>query len=171
MPQRKTSLVPVGLLLLAMLALFRQPAFAQEPTVLYASTMEALSNDVVGVNAPITGLTLTLPAVTPGSQFAVVTLNLPNLYLSGGTPGLTLRGVVALSQDNANFSRIAQVGGDVVAGSAGAANDGRKPVSLVVKIPLTPFPITITAYFAPFSGSTVIHTDTFASLSAMLVAK
>ena len=29
----------------------------------------------------------------------------------------------------------------------------------------------VPAYFAPFTGSTTIHTDTFASLSAMLVAK
>ena len=106
----------------------------------------------------IPGLTLTIPA---GVQiFASITLNVPCPYASGndfpgGNFGIEVNGKVS----------------PVVAGftynEAQPASTGRIPTTLVVGIPLTSEPQTITAVWSGVRGSTV-HLDTPATLTALI---
>jgi hypothetical protein len=93
---------------------------------------------------------------------------MPNVYLTGGTTGATLGAAVAIAA-NSNIVAIGSMTGDVVVGTGGAVNDGRKPVTVVVKIPLGTSTTTVSALWAG-TRNTTVNTDTFASLSALLLS-
>jgi hypothetical protein len=57
-----------------------------------------------------------------------------------------------------------------VVGTTGAPLNGRKPVTVVVKVALGSTPITVEAGWAT-TRNTTVNSDTFASLSALLSSK
>lgn len=131
---------------------------------LYASTTAAQSTTSPAL-VPVTGLSFNLPAQSANQNFAIVTLNMPNLFLSG-TPSLgTLGGEVGVLLSGETYPALGQISADV----NGALADGRKPISVVVKIPLTSEIQSLQAVWSGVRNAT-INTDTFASMSAIMTA-
>ena len=114
---------------------------------------------------PVPALVITLPAEAPTQKEALITLDMPNLFLGGKAVGGTLGGQVAVFVDGTSVAA-----GQISDDSAALPGDGRKTVVLVVKVPLRSFQQTIEAKWNGVRGSS-IATDTFASLSATLVSK
>ena len=139
--------------------------FAQGPALLlYAETPGQLFT-TSGNWTPITGLTLTLPPLTPGAppSAALITLNLPDPYATGTNyPG----GYFGISVNGAVLTTIACFTTDTQVPQAG--NTGRRPTTLVVRVNLLPSSSqTIQAVWANVRGSTVIM-DTTSTLSAVI---
>ena len=114
---------------------------------------------------PVPALVITLPAEAPTQKEALITLDMPNLFLGGKAVGGTLGGQVAVFVDGTSVAA-----GQISDDSAALPGDGRKTVVLVVKVPLRSFQQTVEAKWNGVRGSS-IATDTFASLSATLVSK
>jgi hypothetical protein len=135
---------------------------------LYASTTDTLSYRTYIGPIPITGLSLTLPAAGKYFNTAVVTLNMPNLFLS--KPTSKMIPMAATLQVVAPF---APGGLLIVSGGIGCDNNnvlvsGLKPLTIVVKVPLSTEPQPVEAEWAS-DGTSIVTTQTFASLSAILV--
>jgi hypothetical protein len=164
--------VSFGILTLAMIC---SPILAQEPagtsggtTVLYVQTTSVLSTNSQ-VFAPISGLTFSLPAASSSAKFATITLSMPNLYLTAGTPGQTAGAGIGILL-NGSLVALGQISGDVAVGTTGATLDGRKPATVIVKVALGSTPITVDAAWGG-TRNTTINSDTFASMSALLSSK
>jgi hypothetical protein len=161
-----------GILMLAMISspllAQEQPAGSGGSTVLYVQSTAGTSTNSNGF-APVPGLAFSLPAASSAAKFATITLNMPNLYMTAGTPGETMGAGVAILLNGA-IAAMGQISGDVVVGTTGATLDGRKPITLVVKVALGSTPITVDAGWAT-TRNTTVNSDTFASLSALLSSK
>jgi hypothetical protein len=168
---RYFRIVKAACLVLATLAMTTTTTIAQEAAAgassLYVETTGAISSNAPALVA-VPGLSLTLPPASRSAKFALITLNMPNLFLTGGTPGQTLGSVVALSV-NGTLVAVGQASGDVVVGAAGAMNDGRKPVDVVVKVPLGTTSGSLTAVWGG-ARNTIVNSDTFASMSVLLLS-
>jgi hypothetical protein len=75
------QIVPVALLALTFIA---SPCLAAD--FVYASTTATQSYSTFLGPVPITGLSITVPAATANFNTAVITLNMPNLFLSQPAP-------------------------------------------------------------------------------------
>jgi len=129
-------------------------------SMLFKDTAGVLSTNS-GNWTNIPGLQFTLPAISPGQTQALITLNLPNPYAQGNdTPG----GYVGIS---VNGSVLVPVG-CFTAESKTPQTWGRKPVTLIVHVPLLNNNTqNINAVWQSVRSSNVII-DTPASLSAII---
>ncbi len=112
---------------------------------------------------PINGLSISLPAASQLYNTAVVTLNMPNLYVTNGCGSDS--GTITLVGDSpvGVVFGIANVGCDTV-----VAKSAQKPVTVVLKVGLGTTAGTAFADWQTAPSST-INTATFASISAILV--
>jgi hypothetical protein len=133
--------------------------FAQ--TTRYAQTTAPLATSS-STSLPIPGLIIMLPAATAAEKEAVITLNMPNVFLEGTPVGGTRGGEVSVFV-GATSVAAAQISDDNTA----LPGDGRKATTIVVKVPLRSAPQRVQAEWNGVRATT-IHTDTFASLSAIL---
>ena len=163
MTANRTRIVFAQLAVMAFLALTANASlFAQN--AFYAQTTAAQST-YTSASVPITGLMLTLPASSTAYNVAIVTLNLPNLYLSGTASGGPLGAEVSVWVGTSAYPKAA---GQISSEALTSGTSGRKPATIVVEIPLTSTTQIVTGEWAGIRGST-IDTDTFGSLSAILV--
>ena len=147
----------------AFLTLTSSPStFAQ--VTRYAQLTEGFFTDAQ-TPIPVPALVITLPAEAPTQKEALITLDMPNLFLGGTAVGGTRGGQVAVFVDGTSVAA-----GQISDDNAALPGDGRKTVVLVVKVPLRSFQQTVEAKWNGVRGSS-IATDTFASLSATLVSK
>jgi hypothetical protein len=161
--------VSAQLAILACLALTAAaPLFAAE-NFLYADTTATLSYTTFVGPTPIPGLELSLPAASTAFNTAVVTLNMPNLYLNeptSKTPMSAILQLVAPSTPQGLLSVTGSIGCD----TSGISTSGTKPITIVIAVPLGTVSQTVTAEWAS-NGSSTVNTTTFASLSAILVRR
>ena len=128
----------------------------------YAQTTETLSFSGFPL-IPITGLSINLPAASERYNTAVVTLNMPNLYVTN-----------TCTSNSAVITLVGDTPAGVVFGYANVGCDtpvaasGPKGTTIVLKVALG---TTGAAAFADWqtTGSSTINTSTFASISAILV--
>jgi mannose-binding lectin len=107
----------------------------------------------------IPGLALTLPTTTTGTN-ALITLNLPNPYASGGDyPGASF----AISVDDQVMTPIASF----TASERQPDSSGRMPTTLIVEVRLEATTKQIKGMWSSVRNSTVVI-DTPASLSAIV---
>jgi hypothetical protein len=126
--------------------------------ILFAETAGSLSTSS-GFWAPIPGLAFTLPAGQ--GKTALLILNLPNPYATGNDfPG----GEFAISVNGSMLVPIAVFTYD----SQTPQSTGRKPTTLVVKVPLHKFTQPVEALWQNVRGSNVVI-DTPSSLSAIIM--
>jgi len=161
---RKTCfsrIVPAVLLALAALA---PQCWAGD--FVYASTTATLTYPTDIGPIPITGLTINLPAATNAFNTAVVTLNMPNLFLTQSSSNRIV--MTATLQIVAPFSTVGPVValGSIGCDNANVATSGVKPITIVARIPLTSGTQMVEAEW--FSNA-VLTTQDFASLSAVMV--
>ena len=108
--------------------------------------------------APMTGLTLTIPAGV--GETAIIILNVPMPYATGnnnpgGTFGIQVNGVVSTVTASFTYNDV------------NPASTGRIPTTLVVGVPLGNKAQAIQAVWYGVRGSTV-HIDSPATLTALL---
>lgn len=139
---------------------FASTASLSAQVAFYAETTATLSTAST-VAVPIPGLTFTLPAATATNEAALVTLNLPNLNLTypSGICECPYAGFVQISVDGVS---VAQGGIAIQAGLP-------TPMTVVAKVPRTSVTQTIEATWGVTEGTDGLNTNTFASLSAILV--
>jgi hypothetical protein len=140
------------IVLVAVLALaFTATSWAADGNFLYAQTTASQSSSAFP-DVPIGGLSITLPAAAKPFNAAVVTLNMPNLSLSGpGTAGVSVLSGLDLKE----FAGV-------------AVYNGYTSLTIVVRVPLNSAPLPIVAEWVTNAGAT-ISTQNFASISAILV--
>jgi len=142
------------------------PAFAGD--FLYASTNATLSYTTFIGSIPITGLSLTLPPAGKLFNTAVVTLNMPNLYLSANTSS-----TVPMAAQISIIAPFSPEGVLVANGGIGCDNvnvktSGLKPLTIVTRVPLGTASQPVEAEWES-NGTSTVTTTTFASISAILV--
>jgi hypothetical protein len=135
---------------------------------LYAETTATLSYSTYIGPIPITGLSLNLPAASSNFNTAVVTLNMPNLFLSHPT-SKTIP-MAATFQIVAPFSPqgLLEASGGIGCDTTTVKVSGIKPLTMVFKVPLGATSQLVEAEWAS-NGTSTVTTQTFASLSAILV--
>jgi hypothetical protein len=145
------------------------PPFAASNSV-YVETRATLSQTGDTGPLPIPGLSIVLPIATAAYNTAIVTLNMPNLYLTHVSSQFPMSAEVQV------MSIFSPVGFLFAEGQIGCDTKGinissKKPLTIVLEIPLSSGGTqnVETEWFST-SGDTV-STDTFASLSAVLVRK
>ncbi len=156
------------LALVAVLALTITGSLFAYVSTLYASTTTAESTNSQ-TPVPISGLSFTLP-VKNGTNFnyAVITLDMPNLYLSGTpTTDTALAGEVSVLVSGTTTIAAGKISADIEGPGKLSGDTGRKPMTIVVKIPLISVTQTVQAQWNGVNGAT-IQSDTFASLFALL---
>ena len=152
---------------MAVLALTVTGSLSAYVSTLYASTTTAeATNSQTAV--PITPLVFTLPVANgTDHNFAIVTLDMPNLYLSGTPTSGALAGEVSLVLSGVTTVASGQISADLTGSGKDGGSTGRKPMMIVVKIPLTTVTQSLQAEWNGVNGAT-IKSDTFASMSAIL---
>jgi hypothetical protein len=132
------------------------------PQILYTSSTGSFSTTSETQTFIGGNLELTLPPASAGTNNALVTLDLPNLYLSGGSTSVP-GAIVYVTINNVPVA----TGMISTEAPVNGQNSGRKPMTIVVSVPLTNAFQNLSAQWEAVRGATV-HTDTFASLSALL---
>ncbi|HTQ57871.1 MAG TPA: hypothetical protein VMI94_25570 [Bryobacteraceae bacterium] len=142
------------------------PAAAAE--FYYASTTATQSYSTFIGPIPITGLSLTLPAASSHFNAAMVTLNMPNLFLSDNTS--TTTPMAAQLSIVAPFSPagVLIAGGGIGCDNVNVKTSGLKPLTIVLLVPLGANSQPVEGEWNS-NGSSTVTTSTFASLSAILV--
>jgi hypothetical protein len=147
--------------LVAFLALTTNSLFAQSQNLIYVETTETLST-TSQTPLPITGLSLTLPAVSTKYNAALVTLDMPNWFFNGTAVG-HLAGQLSIV-----------VGENTVATATGSCDtlsrggSGAKATTLVVRVGLISNTQNVEAVWNGLHGGAV-NMNQFGSLSAILV--
>jgi hypothetical protein len=157
------------LAMLACLALNAALPLCAAENFLYADTTAALSYTTFVGTTPIPGLSLNLPAASTAYNTAVVTLSMPNLYLNQPTSKTPMSATLQLIAPFAPQGLVAAVG-NIGCDTSGISTSGTKPITIVVAIPLGSAGQPVTAEWAS-NGSSTVNTNTFASLSAVLVMR
>ncbi|MGO4885389.1 MAG: hypothetical protein ACLP59_31875 [Bryobacteraceae bacterium] len=134
----------------------------------YAETTATLSYTTEVGPTPIPGLTFIVPAAGKDFNTAVITLSMPNLFLSEQTsktiPMAATFQIVAPFATSGPVPGIGYIGCD----SAAVSTSGPKPLTIVAKIPLGTTPQPVEAEWFS-NGTSTVTTQYFASLSAILV--
>ncbi len=134
---------------------------------LYVSTDADLSYTTFVGPIPVGNLSLTLPASSALYNTAIVTLNMPNLYLSNPTSETaTMSAEISIVAPFAPGGLVAAVGG-IGCDAPKVATSGKKPITIVLKVPLGSSSQYAEAEWDSTNGT--VNTDTFASISAILV--
>ncbi len=174
MPERKFTLnrtrkryVFARLAILACLAPIAAAPLAAAGNFLYIDTTATLSYTTFVGPTPIPGLSLNLPAATTAFNTAVVTLSMPNLYLS--QPTSRTDSMSADIQVVAPFSPAGVISafGGIGCDTPTVRVSGKKPITIVIKVPLGTSSQFVEGEWDSSNGT--VNTDTFASLSAILV--
>jgi hypothetical protein len=131
-------------------------------SLVYAQTTAQLSTSSQTA-LPITGLSLTLPAATKAYNTALVTLDMPNLYVSGTAIGGTLAGGIGILLSGVTDIATSGISCDTL--TTGSCN---RSSTIVVEVSLLDGIQSIEAVWNGANSAT-INTSTFASLSALLV--
>ena len=164
--KQRSVLVQISVLTVVALASTAQPCVAGD--FLYVSTTNTWSYTTYIGPIPIPGLFLTLPAASRYFNTAVVTLNMPNLFLSEPTsktiPMAASFSVVAPFAPGGLVSAEGGIGCD----SPNVLVSGLKPLTIVMRVPLSTATQQVEAEWAS-NGTSTVTTRTFASLSAILV--
>jgi hypothetical protein len=133
----------------------------------YVATTALQSYSTFVGPTPIGGLSVTLPAASTLYNTAIVTLSMPNLSLSAPTsttnPMTADIAVVAPFAPGGLVSAFGGIGCD----TAGVTISGKKPITIVVKVPLGTTSQIAEAEWDAMNGT--VTTETFASISAILV--
>ncbi len=134
----------------------------------YVDTTATLSYTTLVGPTPIPGLALILPASTSNFNTAVVTLNMPNLFLSEPTSktipmAATMQIVAPLTQGGTVVNS-----GGIGCDNANVTVSGTKPFTLVLKVPLGTVSQPVEAEWFS-NGTSTVTTQNYASLSAILV--
>jgi len=134
----------------------------------YASTTATLTYSTEVGPVPITGLSFNVPAASANFNTAVITLSMPNLFLSNqtsqDTPMAATLQIVTPFASTGPVAAIGYIGCD----SARITTSGPKPITMVTKIPLgSTSQIVEAEWFS--NGTSSVTTQYFASLSAILV--
>jgi hypothetical protein len=159
--------VSAQLAILACLALtVGSPLFAAG-NFLYVDTTATLSYTTYVGPTPIDGLSLTLPAASTAYNTALVTLNMPNLYLDKPTSKTPMSAVLQLVAPFAPGGLLS-VTGSIGCDTSGIGTSATKPITIVIAVPLGTVSQPVDAEWAS-NGSSTVYTTTFASLSAILV--
>lgn len=159
--------ISAPLAIFACLALTPASALFAADNFLYVDTTATLSYTTYVGPTPIPGLELTLPAASTAYNAAVVTLNMPNLYMNqptARTPMSATLQVIAPSSPQGLVSATGEIGCD----TTNISTSAKKPITIVVAVPLGTVAQPVTAEWAS-NGSSTVNTETFASLSAILV--
>jgi hypothetical protein len=134
----------------------------------YAETTATLSYSTEVGPTPIPGLAFTVPAASKDFNTAVITLSMPNLFLSDQTsktiPMAATFQIVAPFASSGPVPGIGNIGCD----SAAVTLSGPKPLTIVAKIPLGTTPQPVEAEWFS-NGTSTVTTQYFASISAILV--
>jgi hypothetical protein len=133
----------------------------------YASTTATQSYSTFVGPVPVSGLSVTLPPASKDFNTAVVTLNMPNLTLSdptakGAALSATIQ-VVAPFAPGGLIAATATIGCDTCKSVPGTQN-----ATIVVRVPLGTTSQLAEAEWAS-NGTCTVTTQTFASISAILV--
>jgi hypothetical protein len=137
------------------------------PNSVYAAITTPQSYRTFVGPTPIDGLSVTLPAASALYNTAIVTLSMPNLYLSAPTSTTD-----AMSADIEVVAPFAPGGvvsafGGIGCDSPKITTSGMKPITIVVKVPLGTTSQFAEAEWDAMNGT--VTTQTFASISAILV--
>ena len=140
-------------------ALLSSAVSAGATIILYAQSSGAGQTDSAAFT-PMPGLQITLPAVAGKSHYALVMLDVPNPFATGnnfpgGTFGISVNGTVQ------------PIIGVFTSDSQIPQSAGRKPVTVILRVPLTSSTQTVTGVWQNVRGSSV-RFDTPNSLSAIL---
>jgi len=116
---------------------------------------------------PIDGLLVNLPPASAAYNTAIVTLSMPNLYLS--MPTSTTSPMSAAIQLVAPFAPggVVSAYGGIGCDNARVSTSGKKPITIVISVPLGTAGQFAEGEWDSTNGT--VTTDTFASISAMLV--
>jgi hypothetical protein len=159
-------IVPVALLALTLMA---SPCVAAE--FAYASTTATQSYGAFIGPVPIAGLTITLPAASASFNTAVITLNMPNLFLSQPTAANVMAATLQIVAPASSAGPVVATG-EIGCDNADILTSGPKPFTIVAKVPLSGvLQIVEAEWFSnpPATGIVTVTTQTFASLSAIMV--
>lgn len=160
------QVVPVALFALTLIA---SPCVAAD--FVYASTTATQSYGTYIGPIPITGLSITVPAATANFNTAVITLNMPNLFLSQPAPKNIMGATLQIAAPASSAGPVVAIGG-IGCDNANVLTSGPKPFTMVAKIPLSSLPLLVEAEWSSnpaTTGTVTVTTQTFASLSAILV--
>jgi hypothetical protein len=134
----------------------------------YAETTATLSYTTEIGPIPIPGLTFMVPAESKDFNAAVITLSMPNLFLSQQTsktvPMAATLQIVAPFASSGPVPGFGGIGCD----SPDITLSGTKPLTIVTKIPLGAVAQPVEAEWFS-NGTSTVNTQIFASLSAILV--
>ena len=165
---KPTRNVTLQLAVIVLVALASAASVCGAGNFLYVSSTATSSYTTYIGPIPIADLSLTLPAANQYFNAAVVTLNMPNLFLS-----LPTSRTIPMAATISVVAPFAPGGVLIASGGIGCDNNnvhtsGLKPLTIVVKVPLTTGTQLVEAEWAS-NGTSTVTTHTFASLSAILV--
>jgi hypothetical protein len=156
-----------GLAIVASLALVSASSLLGAGDFVYADTTATLSYTTFVGPTPIPGLALTLPPANATFNTAVVTLSMPNLFLSLPTSNTPMSATLQLVAPFSPQGVVSAFGG-IGCDTTGVSVSGLKPFTMVIKVPLGTTTQPVEAEWAS-NGSSTVTTQTFASISAILV--
>lgn len=133
----------------------------------YAATTATQSYSTFVGPIPINGLSLTLPQSTAAYNTAIVTLSMPNLFLSVPTSEtLAMSAEISMVAPFAPGGLVSAVGG-IGCDSPKIVLSGKKPITIVLSVPLGTTTQPVEAEWSSTAGT--VTTESFASISAILV--
>jgi hypothetical protein len=148
-------------------ALFATALVCSAADAFYAETTTTQSYSTYIGPIPISGLSFTIPAANTRFNAALVTLSLPNLFLSDNTsktiPMAATFQIVGTGPDGTTVAT-----GGIGCDNVNVITSGIKPFSMTLLVPLNGEAQTVMAEWAS-NGTSTITTQTFASISAILV--
>jgi hypothetical protein len=148
-------------------ALLATPLACPAADAFYAQTTTTQSYSTYIGPIPISGLSFTIPAASTRFNAALVTLSLPNLFLSDNTSKTTPMAatfqIVGTGLDGTTVGN-----GGIGCDNVNVATSGIKPFSMTLLVPLNGDTQMVMAEWAS-NGTSTVTTQTFASISAILV--
>ena len=148
-------------------ALFSVAMVCPAADVFYAQTKATESYTTYVGPTPIGGLSFTIPAASTHFNAALVTLSMPNLFLSDNT-SKTIPMAATLQIVGTGPAGTTVESGGIGCDNVNVTTSGIKPFSMTLLVPLNSDTQTVMAEWAS-NGTSTVTTQTFASLSAILV--
>jgi hypothetical protein len=147
-------------------ALFSAAMVCPAADVFYAQTTTTQSYTTFVGPIPIGGLSFTIPAASARFNAALVTLSMPNLFLSDNT-SKTIPMAATLQIVSTGSAGTTIATGAIGCDNVNVTTSGTKPFSMTVLVPLNSDTQTVTAEWAS-NGTSTVTTETLASISAIL---
>jgi hypothetical protein len=150
-------------------ALFSTALVCTAADAFYAQTTTTQSYTTFVGPTPIGGLYFTIPAASPHANAALVTLSMPNLMLSDNT-SKTIPMAATLQIVGTGLDGTTVASGGIGCDNVNVITSGVKPFSMTLLVPLNGDTQMVMAEWAS-NGTSTVTTQTFASLSAILVKR